>query len=803
MLPLPLRQAWRALRRAPAFTLAAVLCLALGVGATTTVLAVADAVLFRPLPVRDLERLVAIRLDLPKVDLLDTHLDPPGVEEVLARRDVFDGGAAYDARESNLTSDAREPARVRVTRTLGGYFALLGATAARGQLYDAAASRDPARRRTAVLTHAFWQRHFGGDPGVVGRTVRLNGDVYEIVGVAGPTLRFPRAADLYVPYPVDSTFAQSRSRLVMVTIARVRPGVAPARVDAALQAVGAGWAAADGASDTRGGLRLRAVPLATYLAGELRPITRLMLGAVALVLLVACANVACLQLVRATGRLRELAVRAAVGARLRDLGRPLAVESALLAALGGALGVAASTGALALLRRVGPAQYPQLADVRLDARVLVGALAATALSALLFGLAPLLTAVRTDPQEALRAAGGRGASAGAGRMGFLRAAVVTQLALALMLALGAGLLGRSFARLASTDPGFRPERVLSARFALPRAAYPELAQRMAAFDAVQQAVAATPGVSAAALSQEVPFGADYDSSPFDVPGRAAARDGEQPHAVYNMVSEDWFRVMGVALVRGRAFTRADDRNAPSVAVIDEQLAEQFFPGVDPIGRRLVQMDTVQIVGVVRRVAKQQLGERAKATIYYPLRQKPWLAGTAVVLRGALPPGAAERAVRAAVARVDRQVPVFDVRPMTERVAESVGGRGLATAALAGFAGIGLLLAALGLYGVLSYLVAQRTRELGVRAALGARAATLERMVLGSGGRLAGAGIGLGLLLFLAAHRVLAALLYGVGPADPLAFAGAAGVLGAAVLLASWMPARRASRVAPSVALRGD
>jgi hypothetical protein len=542
------------------------------------------------------------------------------------------------------------------------------------------------------------------------------------------------------------------------------------------------------------GVVLRAVPLATHVAGELRPITRLLVAAVAFVLLVACANVACLQLVRATGRARELAVRAAVGAGRASLVRPLAAESLVIAGAGGAAGVALAVGTLAVLRRVDLSRYPQLADVRLGVPVLAGALATTALAALAFGLAPALRAMRSDPQAALRASS-RGSSAGVDRHRFLRAAVVTQVALAMSLAMGAGLLVKSLARLAATDPGFRADAVLTAYFGLPRAAYPDAAARVAAHDRVAERLRATPGVAAVGLSMALPFGEGLDSSPFAVVGRPPAGGGATPHAEYNIVSEDWFRTMGIALRRGRAFTGADALGAPPVVVIDEQLAREHFPGEDPIGRRLTQNGEAEIVGVVASVPNAGLAERRKAKIYYPLRQSP-AGAVAVAVRGALPPAAAERAVRAAVADVDRQVPVFDVRAMRARVDDSVGARRLATTTFGAFAAVALCLAALGVYGVLSYVTAQRARELGVRAAFGARAEDLRRMVLGGGARLAAAGVAAGTVLFLGLRRVLAALLYGVGPADPAALGAGAAVLAAAVLLASWLPARRAGRATP-------
>ena len=797
-----LRHAARALRRAPGFALAAILCLALGVGATTAVSALADSVLLRPLPLRDIDRMVVVQQDAPRLDITGAPLDAPATEELFARRDLFAAGAAFEVARYNLAAEGLEPDRVVAVRTLGDYFGLMGSTAAVGRLFSAAASREPGGQGVAVLGHTFWRAHFGGDPAVVGRTIRLNGRGYQVLGVAAPGLRYPREADLFVPFPVDSQYARQRGRWVMTAIGRVRADVPPARLDAGLRAIADGWAAEQGGRVPPGGAVLHAVPFATHLAGELRPITRLLLAAVLFVLLVACANVACLQLVRATGRARELAVRAAVGAGRGSLVRPLAAESLVIAAGGWAMGVALAFGTLAVLRHAGLARYPQLADVRLDPLVLAFALLTTGLAAFGFGLAPALRAMRSDPQTALRASS-RGMSTGADRHRFLRTAVVTQIALALTLTMGAGLLVKSLARLAATDPGFRAEQVVTAQYGLPRVAYPEAAARLAVHERIAERLRATPGVSEVGISMALPFGDGLDSSPFTVIGRPAPDAGApQPHAEYNIVSDDWFRTMGIGLRRGRAFTSADALNTPPVVLVDEQLAREYFPGEDPIGRRIQQNGEAEIVGVVASVARAQLGEKRKAMIYYSLRQQP-IGAVAVAMRGALPPSGAERLLRTAMTEVDRQVPVYDVRSMQARVDDSVGARRLATMTFGGFALVALALAALGVYGVLSYVTAQRTRELGVRAAFGARGADLERMVLGGGLRLAGLGVLAGTLLFLALRRGLASLLYGVGPADPAALGVGAAALAAAVLLASWIPARRAARADPAQALRAE
>jgi putative ABC transport system permease protein len=442
-----------------------------------------------------------------------------------------------------------------------------------------------------------------------------------------------------------------------------------------------------------------------------------------------------------------------------------------------------------------------LRDVALDGRVLLFALGVTAAATLAAGLAPALRAAKADPQDAMRGTG-RGTSHDSARHRFLHGAVITQVALALALLMGSGLLVRSLSRLLATDPGFRPEGVLTAQVALPRLTYDTPEKVQGFYDALLDRLRATPGVQGAAVVAFLPFGGPIDSSPFSVVGREAPRDGEQPHANYNVVSDDYFRAMGVRLVRGRGFAPGDARGAPAVAVVDEELARRHFPGEDPIGKRIRQMDDLEIVGVVANVAPGALGETPHPTIYYPLRQRG-TGGAGVVVRGTLPPPAAARLVRTAVADLDRQLPVHDLRVMQERVVESLGARRLAVAVLAGFAGVALALAVLGIYGVLSYSVSQRARELGIRTALGARTQDVVSLVLGRGARLTALGLGAGALLFLALGRALSALLYGVSPRDPVTFAGGIALLGAVALFASWLPARRAARVDPVTALRAE
>jgi predicted permease len=794
-----LRLALRGLGRAPGFALAATLCIALGIGASTAVFSALDAVLLRPLDVPALDRLVVVRQDLPTLGLVDGDLGPPESAEVLARADLFDAGAAIHPRQFNLVSEEGAPLRVGGARTFGDFFALFGHTPALGRYYVPDASRDGAR--VAVISHDFWQERYGGDPAVLGRTIQLSGTAYEIVGVAAPTLRFPRTAEVWVPYPIDSSFAAQRGRMYMTVVGRLRPGVTPERLTAQLALETRRW---EGAHDAYGrtGLALHARPLATHLAGDLRAVLLALLGAVGLVLLIACANVACLQLVRAAGRARELAVRTALGAARRQLVAPLAAESAVLAALGGALGLALGAGAVAALRAFGPARYPQLQTAQLDGPVLAGSLGATVLAALLFGVAPAVRALRVAPQGAMREGASRNASRGRAQHRALHAAVVAQVAIALTLVLGAGVVSRGLVRLVAVDPGFRAEQLVGAHVALARDAFPTPERMQGFYDGVLARLRATPGLADAAVVSFLPFGGEPDNSPFQVVGRAAPADGEQPHANYNIVSPGFFRTMGVTLVRGRDFAPADRIGAPAVAIVDEQLARQYFPGEDPIGRRISQMGDLEIVGVVRSVKQAALGAPDKATIYYPITQMA--SGTAaLVVRSTLPDAAVERLLRAAVAEEARTVPVYDVKSLPARVAESLGARRLAATVFGVFAALALTLAVLGIYGVLSYVVAQRTRELGIRAAIGAGRGRLAALVLGSGARLTAAGLAIGAVAFLALGRTLEALVYGVGPRDPVTLVGGVALLGAAALVACWIPARRAARVAPAVALQAE
>lgn len=802
-----LRILLRGLGRAPGFSAAAILCIALGIGANTAIFSAVRAVLLRPVATPAIDRVVAIRQDLIPIKLLDLELAPPEVLDLAERRELFASVAGVFTRGFVLEQGGTST-RFEGARTLGDYFQLFGVRPHLGRLYTAADSRD-GRHRVAVLTYGLWREQFGGDPSVVGRSIRLNDAAHEIVGVLPPEFKYPREARVLVPMGVDSTFARSqRGRQYMTAVARLRDGVTLEQAQAGLQSAMAAWRAQHADGDhygVPGQHRMYVTPFVAFDAGQLRPILLVLLGAVGLVLLIACANVASLQLVRATARARELAVHAALGAARGHLLRRLLGESALLAAAGGVLGVAIGWATTRLLVALAPADQLALRELRLDGPVLLATAAVTVAAALLAGTLPALRGARVDLRAALQQ-GMRGGTGGRERHRALHGAVVGQVALSLVLLLASGVMLRSMARLLAVDPGFRAARVTTATIALPFARYARSESAIAFYATLTERLRATPGVESVGLTTVLPLrdGAG-DSSPFRVVGRDTTGQAEPPHANMVAVDAQYFRTMGIPLLRGRTFEAQDDErpaDGTMSVVVDEQLARQFFPNEDPIGKRINQGPDGVIVGVVGSVRQAALGAPNKAAVYYNYRQG-WWNGFTVVARTTLPADAAARALRDAVRDIDPQVPTYDVATMPDVVSRSLGTRRFALVVLGGFAGLAVLLAVLGVYGVSSYVVAQRRRELGIRAALGAGNREVAALVLGQGARLAGVGLAVGAVAFLALGRGLESLVFGVGPRDPVTLLAGAALLGTAALLASWLPARRAARIDPAIALRAE
>ena len=807
-----LRRTLRTLARARTFTIGAVLCIALGVGATTAIFSAVSATLLRPVATPAVDRLVVVRDNLLKLDLPDSPVSPPEVFDLAARRDLFASGGGFDERGFVVTDAKTEATSTRYmgARTVGDFFGVFRVRPYLGRLYRPEEARG-GRHLVVVLSHAVWLDRFGGDSSVIGRSLRVNDRAYQIVGVLPPEFRYPRRAQLYAPLPIDSAFEQLRISQFITAVFRLKDGVSFEAVRAALPAEAAAWRERYPKTPyAQWGNRLSIVPFFAFEAGQLRPVLLVLLGAVAVLLLVACANVACLQLVRATARAHELSVRAALGATRSGIARLLVIESTVVALLGGVAGLLLGWATTRVLMRFAPADPPALQNLRLDGPTLTGTLAVVVLVALLGSALPAVRASRVDLRGALQEEGRSGTDGGRGRYRLLGIVMAAQVALSLFLLLGSGVMLRSLARLLEVSPGFRSERVVTGSVALPFAAYGPLSGVDAFYNAVLDRLRATPGITAASVISQVPLagGAPTNSSPVTIIGHDTTGQGGPPHANLLVAGDDYFRTLGIPLLRGRMFGQGDaQRPTPGPgamfsAIVDEEFVRRYLPGEDPIGRRISQGPPATIVGVVGAIRQDALSVPPKPTVYYDRHQ--WFGKTySFVVRSTLSDAAALRALRNAVAAADRRVPVFDLASMDDVMARSVGTRRFGTVVLVTFAAVALVLAVVGIYGVLSYVVAQRTREIGIRAALGARPRDLTRLVLRDGGRLVGLGLLVGALAFVVFGRVLASQVYGVGPRDLLTIVSGGALLAAVALIACWLPARRAAQVDPVSALRAD
>ena len=786
----------------------AIVCLTLGlaIGANTAIYSAVRSILLRPLPVEGLDRVQAFRVDMPKLELMGTQMSPAEIVDWAKRDDLFEAFTGVSGSNLTLTGSG-EARRIPVARTLGDFSTVFSLRPAIGRFYDVDASQ-PGQHRVVVLSHALWRELFAGDPGVLGKSIVLNDSSYQVVGVMAEDFRYPRRASVWMPFVLTPRVFEpgQRGTLIMSPIARRRAGVSAERMQEGMRRELAAW---DERFQQRGYsdesvYRVRSMSIADFLSGQLRPVLIALLGAVVVVLLIACANIASLQLVRTTGRVKEIAVRAALGAGRWPIVRQFLVESLTLAIVGGALGLGLGILALRMLSRWDGSEFQALSDVRLDGAVLALTAGVTLLAGLLFGVVPAWRASRVSAHDALKETGSRGASLGAGRHRFLQVAVVAQVALTLVLLLGSGVMVRSLARLLDTNPGFNPAGTVTMQLTPPGSRYPWV-RRPALYQQILERLRALPGVEVAALTATIPFSEmGLDSSPFNVHGGAPLPDGQQRHANAIPVTPGYFSALGIPLLKGRDFTEADGPGAPPVVIVDQQLATQYFPGEDPIGKVIDHFGQgLTIVGIASSIYQSELGAPYKAAVYYPLYQQPFpTAG--VVIKTGLDPAAMVPAVRTAIGSIDPQLPVYDIAEMPARVERSLGARRLAVTVLGGFASVALLLAMLGTYGVLSYSTTQRTREMGIRLALGAQPGDVVSMVLRNGLVLAGIGLALGAVVYLLiGGRVLSALLYGVGARDPVTVVGGVTFLAVAAVLACWLPARRAATVDPAVTLRAD
>jgi predicted permease len=809
------RYALRTLRKSPAFALVAVLCLGLGIGANAAIFSVVDAVLLRPVAFPEPDTLVRVYETQPGRGKTWTgSVSWPNFRDWAAQTRAFSHLAAVDGQSRNLGpsgggggGEAGEGAeRLAVTATTGELFGMLRVQPLLGRAFGPEED-GPGAPSVVVLGEGLWRRRFGADPAVVGRSVVLDGVSHTVLGVVPAAFRFPATAspDAYVPFVPPPQVAERRDAHMLEVYGRLAPGASLTQANAELRSVSERLEAAHPVAQA--GRSAEAQGLADTLVRRARPALLVLLGAVGLLLLIACANVANLLLARAAGRRQEVAVRLALGASRGRLVRQLLAESFLLAGAGAALGLLLARWGLDALGALTESALPLARQASLDGRVLLFLLAVAGGSALLFGLVPALQATRGDVSGGL--VGGGKSTAAAGQKRLRGALVVGEIALSLVLLVGAGLLLRAFVTLLGTDPGLEPRGVLTARLALPPPPPEGAPQGEPLMPRVLERVRALPGVQAAGIVSLLPIQRAWSNNSYTVPGEPPPRPGEEPLAEMRMTSPGLFAALGVPLLAGRELTEADGAATGDVpVVVNRALARRHFGEESPVGRRLLLGGEapVVIVGMVGDVRQAGLHEAPLAEMHapynFPLAVRD-LREVSVVLKTSMDPGSLGPALRGAVRAVDGGASLYQVLTMEEVIARSVSQRRLTLLLLGTFAALALVLAAAGLFGVISYLVAQRTRELGIRMALGAQAGDVVRLVVGQGAALTGLGLGLGLLASLALSRVLESQLDGLSARDPLTFLALPALLGAVSLLAAWLPARRAARVDPTVALRGE
>jgi predicted permease len=802
------RYALRSLRKQPIFTLVAVLTLTLGIGANTAIFSLVYQVLLRPLPYAAADRLVFVWNGYPLMGLPQAAVSIPDYLDRRSQAQGIEDATIFSFRAVNLTTQG-QPEQLRGLLVTPSFFTTLGRSPFIGRGFTEADAK-PGADKVTVLTYGMWTTHFGADPSIVGRDIRLNGEPYQVTGVLPADFEVPSVGvSMLMPFSFtpaqmsDSTRGNESSSM----IARLRPGVTIDQVNGQMKSIidrNAERLPASRPFWMSSGFRGYAVPLREQLAGDTRAPLFVLQAGVLVVLLIACANVASLLLMRATGRARELAIRATLGAGQWRLVRQLLTEGVVLAGLGAlgglALGLAGVRGLIALSTR----QLPGMAGASLNPAVLAFTMALALATGLVFGLVPAIAIWRGNTNSLLKEDTARGSS-GRGTGVTRGMLVIAETALALVLLVGAGLLIKSFARLQEVNPGFSAENVLTAQLALPATRYPDPTARRAFWTRLIDAVRPLSGVTAVGLTSNVPFNGMVGSGSYSIVGYTPPPGQAQPHARQEIVGGDYFRAMHIPLIAGRLFTDADTADSPLVVIIDQYLVKRYFPDKSPLGQQTrfggPTSPTYTIVGVVGTINSIDLGEPvAKERLYYPVTQQA-NAGMGLIVKTRNDPHALVSQVRAAVSAIDPEQPMAEVRTMDEWMARSLEGRRAPMLLLTLFGAVALTLSAIGIYGVLAFGVAQRAREFGIRQALGADPRTILALVLGQGMRTAGIGVVLGLAGAVALTRYLQSLLFGVGAYDVSVYAGVTILLLGVAFAACYVPALRATRVAPTVALR--
>jgi putative ABC transport system permease protein len=799
------------LRKNLGFSAIAIATLALGIGANTAVFSVVDSVILRPLAYREADRLFVIHEVVPKFSHIAPLIPVNAMHFLEWRKSMqsFNQLALISGVTFNLTGSG-EPERIPAARVTPSLFPMLGVQAQLGRTFLEAEDQ-PGRDRVVLLSDELWRRRFAADPGVVGRKIMLDGRPYEIAGVLPASFHFPKLNQLFAmtvaeerpqlwkPFGLRDDELQPIGDFNFSCIARLKPGISPARTLSELNVVQARIASQ---FPEKVELRAALVPLQDQVTGRSRTGLELMLAAVAAVLLIACVNIANLLLARATGRRREIAIRSALGAGSGRLVRQALAESLLLSGIGGVFGMAIAYAAIRLILARAPVDLPRMDEVHPDVRLLLFTVAISALAGVVFGILPAWRFARTDPQEAMRA-GSRGNTAGR-RSGGLRSLLVgLEVGLSAMCLIAGGLLLHSFVKLIRVDRGFEAERIVTVALNLPGSRYPNLEKRAAFVQSLLERVKSLPGVTAAGISNMLPLAGEGHNNLLSVEGRNAPMM-DRPIADIRYVNPEYFRAMGIPLRAGRIFSEADRER--KLALVSALTAARLWPGEDPIGKRFRQggdeSPLLEVVGVVGDVRGVSLNKAPSLTVYMPYWQT-FFGGASLAVRTAMDPRAASSAIRTAIRQIDPELPIPAFRTMEDIVAESVAQRRFQMNLVLLFAAAAMLLASLGIYGVVSHSVAQRTNEMGVRMALGARPAAIRRMVLRQSLLPVAFGLAAGVSASMALGRLLGSLLFGVSARDPITVLGVVALLSAVAAAATLIPAHRATHVDPVTALRWE
>ncbi len=794
-----LRYGARMLLRQPGFTLIAVLTLALGIGANTAIFSVVKGVLLRPLPYSEPQQLVRVFETIDRTTMSSDRMEvaPANFLDWRAQAQSFSGLAAYGLTGS-VISGGGEAERLEGALVTADFFATMGAAPMRGRTFTAEDER--ASERLTVIGYDLWQRRFGGAEDIAGRVIQLDGFSFTVIGVMPPGFQYPRRTQIYELYRLNANQRRMREAHFMKVVGRLKPGVAIAQAQSEMS--GVAQRLAEQYPQTNRNWGVNVVPLLEEEVGRVKLALLALLGAVGLVLLIACVNVASLLLARAVARQTEIGIRLALGAGRGRIVRQLLTESLLLAALGGLVGLLVGGWALEALLALAPANLPRLGEVRLDAGVLGFTLLLSLLTGALFGLAPAWQGARQDVNTTLKSGAGRLS----GQRRVFSALVVAEVALTLVVLLSAGLLVNSFLRLRRVEPGLDVDRLLTVTFEPPSAQYNGdnwRAQRLNFWNQLSARVAALPGVEAVGAIDSLPLSGQGRVYRFRKDGEADS--SSSPAASFQVVTTDYFRSVGVKLQRGRQFTEFDREDSPPVAIINETMARRFWPGEEALGKRIIirnDQRASEIIGVVSDVKHFGLDRETQPEMYRPFDQVV-IDVMPMVVRAQGDPASFANAVRQQAQAVDPTVAVDRIAPMRELLSDSLAQRRFTMLLLGAFAAVALLLAGVGVYGVMAYSVTQRTREIGVRLALGAQRGDVLRLVMKQGLKLASVGVAIGLLASFASARLMKDLLFGVGATDPLTFAAIALLLVFVALLACYIPARRAAKVDPMIALRCD